>query len=371
MKVTIVIPTYNEAGNIADLVSEIFDLLDASKYQAHVLVVDDDSPDGTQAVVEKCMESHPQLYLITGDKNGLGNAYKRGIAYALGTLKSDIVMQMDADFSHAPKDIPRLLEIIDQGADFVIGSRYVEGGAIPINWGTLRRWNSRIGNWVARFAAGIEGVNDCTAGFRAIRASLLRQIKIANIPTNGYAFQISLLFAAARQNAKVAEVPVAFIDRTKGDSKLGWQDILEFLVAAVAIRVRKSATLIKFGIVGASGVLVNVGCFALLLSLGANKYVASPIAVEISILWNFWWNNKWTFRWRKPDNSVSNRALMFNAASLVTLAISFGSFVTLSWIFPTLHSYLVQALSILPAALLNYIINSLWTFRDAVHERID
>ena len=141
------------------------------RHDCHVLVVDDSSPDGTADVVRQKQTLYPNVHLLTGKKQGLGAAYIRGMRYALDNLRADAVFEMDSDFSHKPEDVPRLMAALDTGADFVIGSRYVKGGSIPPEWGMFRRMNSLFGNIVARYLAGIYKVRDCTAGFRASRAS--------------------------------------------------------------------------------------------------------------------------------------------------------------------------------------------------------
>lgn len=334
------------------------------EHDMHVLVVDDNSPDGTADIVRSLMAEYGKLHLITGEKRGLGAAYIRGMRHVLETMRADAVFEMDADFSHKPADVPRLVRELEKGADFVIGSRYVRGGSIPREWGALRRANSRVGNIVARYLAGIYRVKDCTAGFRAIRTALLERIDWDTLRVQGYAFQIALLYEAVIRKAEIVEIPVDFIDRTQGDSKLGLSDIIEFLKSAAWLRFRSSTTFIKFGLVGASGVLVNLGAFALLLHAGLDKYFASPVAIELSIIWNFLLNNYWTFRWRETGDRVRIRGLKFNAVSFLTLGVSYGTFVSLSIAFPAVSPYWHQLAGIVPAALLNYFLNSYWTFRD-------
>ena len=169
MKIVIILPTYNEKDNIRLLIPALWKQFAELKHEMHVLVVDDHSPDGTADAVREMMATYPNLHLITGEKEGLGAAYIRGMTYALKELQAEAVMEMDADFSHKPADVPRLLAALDEGADFVIGSRYVPGGSIPENWGRLRQAISRWGNIFARYLAGLYRVQDCTAGFRAIR----------------------------------------------------------------------------------------------------------------------------------------------------------------------------------------------------------
>ena len=329
----------------------------------HVLVVDDNSPDGTAEEVKKLSLGFNNVHLLMGQKAGLGVAYTRGMAYAMEQLGADVVFEMDADFSHQPEDVPRLMAEIDKGADFVIGSRYVPGGSIPKEWGFRRRLNSKFGNMVARYLAGIYNVRDCTAGFRAIRTSILSQIDFSELGVKGYAFQVALLHQALILKATIVEIPVHFIDRTEGESKLGIKDIIEFILNAWWIRFDSLKTFLKFAVVGASGVLVNLGFFTLLLMAGLNKFIASPIAIEISIISNFLLNNFWTFRFRKTKDRVRIRGLKFNAVSFIALGVSYGTFVALSISFPTVPPQLHQLIGIVPATLLNYFLNSYWTFK--------
>jgi dolichol-phosphate mannosyltransferase len=279
-------------------------------------------------------------------------------------MHADAVMEMDADFSHKPSDVPRLIEALDQGADFVIGSRYVPGGSIPSDWGLQRRLNSKWGNIFARYVAGLYRVRDCTAGFRAVRASIIRKIDLDGLRVQGYAFQIALLNQAVLNRARVREVPVEFIDRTRGVTKLGLSDIVEFIMNAWWIRLENSKTFIKFSVVGASGLLVNLGSFTVLMHAGMNKYLASPIAIEISIITNFLLNNYWTFSHRDTADAFHLRGLKFNVVSLAALGMSYGTFVLLSLVFPTVPPQVHQAIGIVPATLINYLLNSYWTFRE-------
>ena len=365
MKVVIIVPTYNERENIGPLIEALEGQFQRIRHDMHILVVDDTSPDGTAEVVRGLMSTREHLHILIGKKEGLGAAYIRGMENALGNLGADAVFEMDADFSHKPEDVPRLLAALEDGADFVVGSRYVPGGSIPAEWGLIRRLNSRYGNFVARNVAGIYRVKDCTAGFRAIRASLLRQIDLRNLRVQGYAFQVALLYEAVIRSAVIREVPVSFIDRTMGESKLGLKDIIEFLVNAWWIRVRSARTFIKFILVGGIGVIVNLGFFTLLLEMGVNKYLASPIAIQTSIVSNFILNNYWTFRWRKTADSIRVRGVKFNLVSLAALGISYTAFILLSVAFPRVHPALIQFLGIIPATMINYLGNSYWTFKNS------
>ena len=369
VKVVIILPTFNESTNIQRMIEALQQQFRDIKHDMHILVVDDNSPDGTADVVRSLLPVHDNVHLIEGRKAGLGTAYIRGMRHALAVLTADVVFEMDADFSHKPEDVARLLREVEAGADFVIGSRYVKGGSIPKEWGLLRRLNSRGGNIAARYIAGISGIKDCTAGFRAIRASLLRRIDFDALRVQGYAFQVALLHAALELGGRIREVPVDFIDREHGESKLGLSDIFEFLQNVWWIRLQSSKTFIKFAFVGASGVVVNLGFFTLFLMLGVNKFIASPVAIELSIVWNFLLNNYWTFRWRNTVDRTRIRGLKFNLVSILALAVSYGAFVTLSIVFPTAPPQIHQLIGILPATLVNYFLNSYWTFKHVETEQ--
>jgi len=363
MKVVIIIPTFNECENISPLIEALHKQFSSMSHDMNILVVDDNSPDGTADEVRSLQRRFSELHLIEGRKAGLGAAYIRGMNHAIEKMSAEVVFEMDADFSHNPEDVPRLMSEISSGADFVIGSRYVKGGSIPENWGWLRRMLSLGGNLVARYVAGIYRVRDCTAGFRAIRGEIIRDIDFSQLHVQGYAFQVALLHAAVTNGAKVIEIPVDFIDRTQGESKLGISDIIEFAKNAWWIRLQSSRTFIKFGIVGSVGVIVNLGFFTLLLSMGMNKFLASPIAIEISIIFNFLFNNYWTFRWRKSKERVRIKGLKFNAVSLVALGVSYSTFLAISTAYPQMSPQIPQLLGIIPATLVNYFLNTYWTFK--------
>ncbi|MDB6090231.1 MAG: glycosyltransferase [Gammaproteobacteria bacterium] len=371
MKVVIIVPTYNESGNIIPLITALQAQFKRLRHDMHILVVDDNSPDGTAGLVRQAMQEYSNVHLQTGTKAGLGAAYIRGMQYALGELGAAAVFEMDADFSHDPADVPRLLAALETSADFVIGSRHVEGGSIPAEWSVLRKLNSAGGNWVARYVAGLYGIKDCTAGFRAIRASILRQIDFSALRVKGYAFQVALLHQAVTLGAVVQEVPVHFIDRKLGTSKLGLSDIIEFVLNAWWIRMRALRTFLRFALVGISGTVVNLGAFSLLLHAGMNKFTASPLAIEISIVWNFLLNNYWTFKDRTTRDRAALKGVKFNLVSLVSLGVSFTTFIALSLLFPKIPPLLSQLAGIVPAVFVNYFLNSYWTFRHHAIEETD
>jgi len=363
VKIVVILPTYNEKENIALIIQALQEQFRRITHDMHILVVDDSSPDGTADFVRTACTA-PNVFLITGKKEGLGAAYIRGMKYALNELKADAVMEMDADFSHKPEDVPRLIEALDHGADFVIGSRYVPGGKIPEDWSLLRRMNSKWGNVFARYVAGMYQVRDCTAGFRAIRAAVIEKIDPDTLKVKGYAFQISLLHEAILNHARIQEVAVEFVDRKRGQTKLGISDIIEFMLNAWWIRFERSKTFLRFCAVGATGVAVNLVSFTVLMNLGLNKFIASPLAIELSIITNFLLNNFWTFSARDMNDRIHIRGLKFNIISFVALAVSYSTFLLLSVVNPSGIPQVHQTIGIVPATFINYFLNSYWTFKE-------
>ena len=327
-----------------------------------VLVVDDSSPDGTAEIVRDAAAQDPRIHLLSGEKQGLGSAYTRGFEYVLEHFDVDVVVQMDADFSHAPTDVPRLIEALTD-ADVVIGSRYVPGGSVDERWGVWRRLLSRFGNLFARYVAGIYQVGDCTAGFKAIRVKALQQAFPLRFRVQGYVFQVALLHALMISGARIKELPIRFADRQFGVTKLGRRDVAEFFVHVWWLRLLSRKTFVKFALTGLSGVIVNLGCFQLLRTWQVDPYLSSVLAIEISIIWNFFINNYWTFRDRQISTRKRVRGVKFNIVSLLTLAVSFATFVLLQWLWPSQPQLLSQAISIIPGAMANYFANSYWTFK--------
>lgn len=233
--VVVIVPTYNEAGNVETLLDRIA----ASVPNARVIVVDDGSPDGTADVVESYSRAHGRSdrvgVLRRSSKEGLGAAYRAGFARALDE-GADICVQMDADLSHDPLYLPALISAVTTGADAALGSRYIPGGAIE-NWPSLRRFLSRWGN---RFAAGMLGlaINDATSGYRVYRRTLLVAMSYETVRADGYGFQIEMTHRAVRHGARIIEVPIHFRDRVVGESKLTYHIIGEAFSLVVGLWFR-------------------------------------------------------------------------------------------------------------------------------------
>ena len=225
MRVLVVLPTYNEAGNIA----AILEAIKAAGPDIDVLVVDDGSPDGTASLAQAAGNRLDGIFILQREqKLGLGSAYRRGFSWGL-ERGYDVVIEMDADFSHNPADLIRLVETIGSGADLAIGSRYVPGGEIP-EWSWHRRALSRWGNIYARRALRID-VEDMTAGFRAYRSSVLAKVPLGEVSADGYGFQIEMVREIARVGGNVVEIPICFSERSEGRSKMSGFIVLEALMS--------------------------------------------------------------------------------------------------------------------------------------------
>ncbi len=225
----IVVPTFNEAANIATLVRAL-----RAVTPAHVLVVDDNSPDGTGNLAEAISRSDPRVHVLRRPaKLGIGKAYVAGFRWGLERGYQRF-FEMDADLSHEPRYLPLLNDALDHGADVVIGSRSVEGGAIE-GWGPLRYLLSKGGSLYARTLLGVS-VRDMTSGFKGYTRAALRAIDVETLTTNGYAFQIETTYRAIRRGLRVEEVPIVFVDRRAGRSKMGRGDVIEAVTTVLALR---------------------------------------------------------------------------------------------------------------------------------------
>jgi dolichol-phosphate mannosyltransferase len=231
----LVLPTFNEAENLEPLVRAVLPELERSGHPHKVLVVDDDSPDGTGRVADRLAEElEPVEVLHRPRKEGLGRAYLAGFGIALERGAS-LILEMDSDFSHDPADVPRLIAASD-AADLVLGSRYVPGGGIT-DWGPLRRALSRGGSWYARALLGIP-VRDLTGGFKCFRRELLESLDLNGVHADGYGFQIELTYRAVKAGYTVAEIPILFRERQAGRSKMTARIAVEAVWKVPALRFR-------------------------------------------------------------------------------------------------------------------------------------
>jgi dolichol-phosphate mannosyltransferase len=218
-QVVCIVPTYNERENIRDIAGAV------REHGYRLMIVDDNSPDGTGELADDLASNEPMVSVLHREsKQGLGPAYAAGFDQALAEDR-EVIVEMDADFSHDPRDLPRLVGAIEGGADMAIGSRYVPGGSTP-DWPLLRRLISRGGNLYARVMLGIP-IRDATAGFRAFTADALRRLSYGQAEASGYGFQVEMAWRAHREGLEIVEIPIAFRDRTRGRSKMGPPIVVE------------------------------------------------------------------------------------------------------------------------------------------------
>ena len=227
----LILPTYNEAENIGPMVA-------AARAQLrdpdHILIVDDNSPDGTGRLADELAAENTNVHVMhRPGKLGLGRAYLAGFTHALAH-GADYVLEMDCDFSHDPADLPRLIQAAEDGADLVLGSRYVKGGSVS-DWGLLRRLVSRGGSWYARVVLGVK-VRDLTGGFKCFRRSVLEALDLERVHADGYGFQIELTYRAIKAGFRVVEIPIVFRDRRVGQSKMNARIALEAVWKVPALR---------------------------------------------------------------------------------------------------------------------------------------
>lgn len=330
MKVVIIIPTYNEKGNIERLITileeEIFPKI--KTYEMNILVADDSSPDGTGDIVRNLMKKYKNINLIVGPKKGLGAAYLRAMDYLVSKLKVDIMFEMDADLSHDPKKIPEFLAKIDEGYDLVVGARYIKGGSIPQNWGLHRKAFSVFGNLIVRVILGRFWHHDFTTGYRAIKRKVFEEIRLELTAFRGYTFQVSFLHKAMQRGFKIGEIPFHFVDRTLGKSKIAPReyifDLLKYIFTARFFEVLRSP-FPKYAITGFTGYAINALGLEFFFRLGFSPAVAGGIGSELAIIWNFTLNNFWAFKKYKITEikKIPIKFIQFNIVGFGSVVIIF------------------------------------------------
>lgn len=319
MKVIIVIPTYNESENIGRLVDELEkNFKTQPQHEYHILVVEGNSPDGTAEIVKKKSQEKPFLHLLMEEKKaGLGAAYTFGFKYAMKTFDPDVIVEMDADFQHDPKDVLRLVDAIQEGNDYAIGSRYVKGGGIPGEWGIHRKIQSLGGSWFSKIVLGIFSINDFTSGFKASRVKgFVDKIDLDGVLSAGFAYKLDLLFKMHKLGAKIKEVPIIFGLRDRGDSKMEKNNIIDSMRVVITLRINDSKTFIKFCIVGFAGLVVDMSVFNIFMHTLSTPKISSFLAGIFGMLTTFTLNNFWSF---------GDRKLSGTTRTLSSIVVYFGS----------------------------------------------
>jgi len=326
-KVTVIIPTYNEKDNIRPVVTALVKINKLlPEYNLQILFVDDNSPDGTGPEITRFSRKYPFVKLLKNrQKVGLGAAYKKGMRYSLDRLQAKIVFEFDADLSHNPAKIVPMLKKIKGGADLVLASRYLPGGGIPGNWPPHRKFLSVVGNLFIRIVMFNFKIHDFTTGYRAITADLVRQIlpNLKHSAFNGYTWQIGFLVKSIGIGAKIDEVPLKFVDRTYGHSKLGPEYIINTMLYIMKVRLEQIIhhRLFKFAVTGGIGAIIQLTTLQFYRSLLPFQ-LAFFLSIETAIVSNFTFSNLWTFADRKLQaGQIPGKFIAFNLASAGSILI--------------------------------------------------
>jgi dolichol-phosphate mannosyltransferase len=356
-KVVIVMPTYMEAENIGPMIDELvgkeFPKIDGVDMQ--LLIVNDlplnkSTDDGTGAIVKEKMKKYKNIHIIEDTKKGLGWAYIRGMKYAMKELKADAVMEMDADFQHPPKYVKDMVAAYMDGADYVIGSRYVTGGSVPKEWDFQRKAISFLGNLFIRVVLIKPKLHDLTTGFRLTKVkNVLDKIDLNNLmePTR-FAYKVDLLYQSIKNAKKVVEVPFNFAPRTKEKSKYNSNEIFSTLKVAVILGIKDKQRFLKFATVGFIGYIINALGLQVFHNLGLIPAIASALGAEFSIVSNFTLNNIWTFSESKVSDikTLFFKFFQFNLSSVGAVIIQAIVVQVLSMLFGDkyLQIYLIIAI---------------------------
>lgn len=327
MKIVVIIPTYNEKACIGRTI----DGLEAEfknipgKHVMHILVIDDASPDGTAVIVKDKAKQYQNITLFPNPvRAGLGAAYIKAFKFAIEKLSADAVFEYDADGSHQPQYVPGMVAALDSGADVVVGSRYIPGGSMPVDWGLDRKLISYFGNLIARSVLWTWQYKDMTSGFRVTRTSFLKQIDLDNLLSRQFAYKIHLYYLLHNLKAKIVEFPIAFIDRSHGNSKFPRNNIKDSLRVVLTLRFRAQEKLIKVMLVGGVGTVVQLLFFNLFRPF-FNLNLAQNFAIETAVISNFSLNNFWTFSTQKFTfiriGELIKGFIKFNLASLGSIII--------------------------------------------------
>jgi dolichol-phosphate mannosyltransferase len=335
MKAVIVIPTYNEIESIDKMIDHLFINIfpGISDWHCQLLIVDDTSPDGTYKAVQKKQKQYSNLFLLLNrEKSGIGTAYVKGFKYAMERLSADVVIEFDGDFQHPPTDIPLLLHEIDNGADYVLGSRKIKGGSNPKGWGFKRLFFSEVGGLMARFILffpfkNFFKITDPTTGLKASRVKgFVDTMDMDHLYSKKFGYKLEFLFKMVLLGAKIKEIPLKFGLRTLGESKISSQTAGDILKTVILLRLKDDPFVkkfLKFGTVGFSGYLVNATLLQLITNFGWMEWIAWSISTEAAIISNFILNNLWTFKSDKIKglSSLFKKFLQFNFTSIGALLI--------------------------------------------------
>jgi len=365
MKLLITIPTYNEIENIESFIRLVFEYVPS---YAEVLVIDDNSPDGTAEAVEGLASQYQdRLHLLKRpEKQGLAYAYLAAFEWGM-ECGYDVFLEMDADFSHNPEYIPEMLKKIESH-DIVIGSRNIKGGGVE-GWTLMRNFISKGGSLYSRIVLGCP-IMDLTGGFNMWRKSALEKIGLTSIISRGYSFQIEMKYKAFLAGCSIVEIPIVFTDRKHGASKMSREILLEALVNIWRIKQRNGretgmGQFVKFAVTGGLGTITNLAVFFVFADLlGLPEIPVSVGCFSIAVTQNYIFNQLWSFKTHTADMGLSlKRWALFTASSLfgLTVNIIVMKLILLYW---TPHyKFIAQALGVAAGMAINFVLSKYAVFR--------
>ena len=355
MKVSIVIPTYKEKDNIPELFERIFKVLNNNKIDGEIIVVDDDSQDGTTEIVNKNKESKPVKLVLRKDERGLASACIEGFKLATG----EILLVMDADLQHPPEKIPDLINAIKEGADIAVGSRYVEGGSLG-KWTIGRKIVSKGASTLANILFyEIKDIKDKESGFFAFKKEVIKEVKLK---PKGYKILLEILILGKYN--KAVEIGFYFGKRSAGKSKLGIGIIFSYISHLIRLFCvsGKLTKIILFCCVGLIGVFVNFGVLYFLTSAGLYYMISSIISIEASLLANFFLNRAWTFKEEAKYVSVESAIIKDHVIRFFGILLYFVCLFTFTAVF---HMFMISLLiGLIITTLWNFIGNTMWVWKE-------
>lgn len=356
-ELVVVVPTYCEADNIPELTRRVFKATSEASIETELLIIDDNSQDGTEQVCKKLESEHPLRLITRTAERGLATAVLHGIRESM----SRYVVVMDADLSHPPEDIPRMVELLRAGVDFVVGSRYVKGGSTDAQWGALRWLNSKA---ATLFARGLTSLEDPMAGFFGFPRRILDEA--SQLVPVGYKIGLEILVKAKCR--RVEEIPIAFVERVKGESKLSLKQqvlYLQHLRRLYRFRFPQAAEIVQFSAVGSSGVIVDLLCFLNFTYVaGINHQHARAMSFAAAASWN-WFLNRWFTFVAGRDKQWGQQWFQFLVAASVGFAVNWGSYKLLTDYVPyfTEHHLVAFFVGILLGMGSNYTLCRWFVFR--------
>jgi len=355
MKISIIIPTYKEKESITKLFDRTLKILKDNKINFEIVVVDDDSRDGTVEVVNKYSKNYPVKIIVRKKERGLASACVEGFKSASG----DVILVMDADLQHPPEKIPEFISALEKGSEIAIGSRYVEGGGLG-KWSISRKIVSRGATTLANIFFGeIKNIKDKESGFFAFKKDVIKNVKLK---PKGYKILLELLVLGKYK--KVQEIGYEFGKRYAGESKLGVRTIFSYLSHLTRLLwvSGKFKKLIKFCIVGLLGVFVNLGLLYLLTNLGLYYLISGAISIEISVLTNFFLNRAWTFKEEATHVDIKKSIIKDHATRFIGIIINFASLYIFTEILEMFY-ILSMLIGIILSTVWNFVGNSKWVWK--------